>query len=143
MNTDTSYRKQSCEVLPWNLHFTSFCCGFEFFLNNGAGFTNHGHALWCQITKRSNGQTRSGEGLAFSDVDVKRSSQFSNFVLVQIALGFDHGQGHVLGQTANVVVGFDGVSDATSGFNPIGCNGSLDEVFCATLFLFILKDSNE
>ena len=74
VNSYASYWKQCCEVLPGNFHFTTFCCGFKFFLYNGTSFTNHGHAFWCQISKGSNGQTGSGEGLAFSDVDVEGSS---------------------------------------------------------------------
>ena len=53
MDADASYRKQSSKVLPWNLHFSSFCCSFKFFFDNGTGFTNHGHAFWSQFTKRS------------------------------------------------------------------------------------------
>ncbi len=81
--------------------------------------------------------------MPFSNVDVKRSGQFTNFVFVQFSQRFDHGQRHVFRQTANVVMGLDGVSNTTSRFNPIGRNGSLNEVFRATFFLFVLKNTDE
>src|ERR1700676_5036723 len=54
----------------------------------------------------------------------------SNFVLKQVAEGFDEGKRHFLGQAADVVVGFDGGGGTLDGygFDDVGVQSALDEV---------------
>ena len=143
VNTNAANRKKCSKVLPRKVHFTAFCGGFELLLHDGTGFPHHTHTFRREFAQRPHGQTRSREGLALGHVDVKVASQFTHLVLVQFSQRLNDFQRHVLGQTTNVVMRFDGVSDATARLNPIGCDGALDEVLGPAFFLLVFENSDE
>ena len=89
--------------------------------------------LWRQFTKGPDGKTGSWEGLALSDVDVK-VVQVHEPRPCTVLEEVQPLQRHVFRQATNVVMRLDGITDATSRFNPIGCNGALNEVLCAAFF---------
>ena len=144
MDADASYRKQSSKVLPWNLHLAAFCCGFKFLLDNGAtrALTNHNTLLESIHQVRT---AKPGPGKGWRSATLM--SKFGPTHELRLCTIHEevrrHGQRHVLRQTADVVMRLDGVFRTTSRFNPIGCNGSLNEVFCPAFFLLVLKNPNE
>ena len=143
VNADATNREEGGKVLPRQVHVPPFCCCFKLFLDDGACFTDDLNTLRCEFTQGSHGQSRAGERLALSHVDVQSPSQFSNFVFVEFTQRFHDGQGHVFWKAADVMMRLDGVPNAATGFDPVGSDGTLHEVLCTTLSLFVFKNTNE
>ena len=114
MDANAAYWKQGSKVLPWDVHLAAFSRPFELFLNDSAGFTDHRHPFRRQFAEGANGQSRPWERLSLGNVDLELAGEFTNLVFVQFTKRFNHFEGHVFGQAADVVVRFDGVSYTTT-----------------------------
>ena len=143
MNTDTADRQQCGEILPRNLHLTSGCRGFELLFDDGTGLAACFGPLSCEIAQNPHGEPRSREGLTIAAGDFHQCRHVAYFILVEITQWFNDGQIDIFWKATDIVVTLDDVSISTAGFNPVGCNGSLNEILGSTSRLFFFEDTDE
>lgn len=98
--------------------------------------TGDSHTLGGDLANDSDGDTGTGERVAHDEilVDAELTAKLTDFVLEQLAQGFDELEAlavhHAGGETADVVVGFDGGGGTleAEGLDDVGVEGALEEV---------------
>src|ERR1043166_3688605 len=111
-------------------------------------FLEHGNICVVYVAKDADGKARAGEWMPFEDerINTQCSTHMPHFILKKHAQGLHDFQVHFLGETAYVVMRFDGRRRTfyTYAFNHVGINGALREPFdVIELFRLLVEHFNK
>ena len=108
-DTDAHHRQQNSKTLPDGVVEAR---GLDLSDDDIVGFLKQRDALGSYFAENADGQSRTGEWLAAEDVfrHLEIAADAADFVLEEIAQWFNEPELHELGQTAHVVMTFDGLA---------------------------------